>query len=84
MSYHAELKRNVNGSGVNRDAWSLAVFAGTKEVKSNLTYDHALTSELLFADQIRGRLADLGFTAREFALIPDGAGYRINDVQRLR
>lgn len=83
MFYHAELKRNVHGLGAKRDVWSLAVFDGTRKVKSNLTYDDAHSSELSFTDQIRARLADLGFTAREFALIPDSGGYRINDVQRL-
>lgn len=81
MNLYALLKRNTHGMGTNRNAWTLTVFDGEREVGSNLTYDHALTTEISLDDQIRARLADLGYVAADFALVPDGDYYRINDVR---
>ncbi|GAA2940693.1 hypothetical protein GCM10010458_27020 [Microbacterium luteolum] len=69
--------------GANRNGWTLTVFDGEREVRSNLTYDRALPREISFTDQIRGRLIDLGYIADDFELVPDGDAYRIDNVRPL-
>lgn len=83
MNLYAVLSRNTHGVGDNNHAWKLAVFDGEEEVTSNLTYDHALGRQISFEDHMRMRLADLGYTASTFELIPKVDGYRIDNVRRV-